>query len=496
MEYLTHNEYETKTRDKCECWSRSSNFSNSDPLLGSCPNDKHKRIRRNRLGKRTIHSGRTIVTPDPTILVNELGVPISIIQNMSFSETITPSNTDISSKTDLDMVSITETITHTGSGSVSDINSDINSDIDTDIDTEPPPDPNIKTDDAEFYIVNMIKDFLKYTMGSGHTHIISSPHTFDTFLSFITTFTACTNIEFVTQCLFYVGCSYQAYQDIGIFMLENSKYSKAIIGEIMGFTNCSPLDEICRLSNYRLFKCFIKHVPNYMLLLTQGNSKTKPSLFYIESIQLLEHLVKTNNFTESVLINTVYNGLNYFHQMIYGVNNDIIDYLLKLDVCTRKVIINVVNWEKLFLQIFDENDFVFGKLIESGKLSNEDFENDYNGEPLFYKFLERSYYGKADPFLKSPYCTVSHVEKYINDCCNLDEDPDHGITRLFTYEKFMCLKDKYVGKKSSVANEPNTKTKTKTNETRSDNIYEILQNLIVEVKQLKEEIHHLKNSNC
>lgn len=368
------------------------------------------------------------------------------------------------------------------------------SDIDTDISPDPSPDPNTKTDDTEFYLINMIKDFLKYTMVSGHTHIISSPHAFDTFLLFITTFTACTDIEFVTQCLFYVSCSHQAYQDIGIFMLENSKYSKDTIGEIMEFTNCSPLDEICLSSNYRLFKCFIKHVPNYMSLLTRGNSKTKPPLFYIKSTQLLKHLVKTNNFTESVLINTVYNGLNYFHQMIYGVNNNIIDYLLKLDVCTRKVITNVDNWERLFLQIFDDDSFVFEKLIESGKLSNEDFENDYDGNPLFYKFLERSYYGKADPFLKSPYCTVQYVEKYIDDCCDLDQDPDHGITRVFAYDKFMCLKDKYVGKKSSVGNEPGTKTKT--NETRSDNIYEILQNLIIEVKQLKEEIHQLKNSNC
>lgn len=206
------------------------------------------------------------------------------------------------------------------------------------------------------------------------------------------------------------------------------------------------------------------------------------------------YLVKTNNFTESVLINTVYNGLNYFHQMIYGVNNDIIDYLLGLGVCTRKVITNVDNWERLFLWIFDDDRFVFGRLVGSGKLSNEDFEGGYDGDPLFYKFLERSYYGKADPFLKSSYCTIQHVEKYIDDCCDLDQDPDHGITRVFAYDKFMCLKDKYVGKKLSVGDESSTKTKT--NEISTDNIYEILQNLIVEVKQLKEEIHQLKKSNC
>lgn len=48
--------------------------------------------------KRTDFSGRTVITPDPTLFVNELGVPIGIAKNITFPEIVTPQNIDWLSK--------------------------------------------------------------------------------------------------------------------------------------------------------------------------------------------------------------------------------------------------------------------------------------------------------------------------------------------------------------------------------------------------------------
>jgi DNA-directed RNA polymerase II subunit RPB1 len=44
--------------------------------------------------KRTNFSGRTVITPDPTLSINELGVPIAIARNITFPEIVTPYNID------------------------------------------------------------------------------------------------------------------------------------------------------------------------------------------------------------------------------------------------------------------------------------------------------------------------------------------------------------------------------------------------------------------
>ena len=44
--------------------------------------------------KRTDFSGRTVITPDPTLSINELGVPIGIAKNITFPEIVTPHNID------------------------------------------------------------------------------------------------------------------------------------------------------------------------------------------------------------------------------------------------------------------------------------------------------------------------------------------------------------------------------------------------------------------
>jgi DNA-directed RNA polymerase II subunit RPB1 len=44
--------------------------------------------------KRTDFSGRTVITPDPYLSINELGVPIAIARNITFPEIVTPQNKD------------------------------------------------------------------------------------------------------------------------------------------------------------------------------------------------------------------------------------------------------------------------------------------------------------------------------------------------------------------------------------------------------------------
>lgn len=44
--------------------------------------------------KRTDFSGRTVITPDPTLSINELGVPIGIARTITFPEIVTPQNID------------------------------------------------------------------------------------------------------------------------------------------------------------------------------------------------------------------------------------------------------------------------------------------------------------------------------------------------------------------------------------------------------------------
>ena len=55
---------------------------------------KEGRIRNNLMGKRTDFSGRTVITPDPTLSINELGMPIAIAKNITFPEIVTPTNID------------------------------------------------------------------------------------------------------------------------------------------------------------------------------------------------------------------------------------------------------------------------------------------------------------------------------------------------------------------------------------------------------------------
>jgi DNA-directed RNA polymerase II subunit RPB1 len=53
---------------------------------------KHGRVRYNLMGKRVDFSARTVITADPTISINQLGVPIKIAMNLTFPEIVTSAN--------------------------------------------------------------------------------------------------------------------------------------------------------------------------------------------------------------------------------------------------------------------------------------------------------------------------------------------------------------------------------------------------------------------
>jgi DNA-directed RNA polymerase II subunit RPB1 len=55
---------------------------------------KEGRIRNNLMSKRVNFSARTVITPDPTISINQLGLPIKVAMNLTFPEVVTPYNID------------------------------------------------------------------------------------------------------------------------------------------------------------------------------------------------------------------------------------------------------------------------------------------------------------------------------------------------------------------------------------------------------------------
>ncbi|KAK9713060.1 hypothetical protein RND81_06G000500 [Saponaria officinalis] len=64
------------------------------PIKSICSRLKAKegRIRGNLMGKRVDFSARTVITPDPNINIDQLGVPWSIALNLTYPETVTPYN--------------------------------------------------------------------------------------------------------------------------------------------------------------------------------------------------------------------------------------------------------------------------------------------------------------------------------------------------------------------------------------------------------------------
>lgn len=46
------------------------------------------------MGKRVDFSSRTVITPDPNLMLDQLGVPYEIATNLTFPETVTHQNYD------------------------------------------------------------------------------------------------------------------------------------------------------------------------------------------------------------------------------------------------------------------------------------------------------------------------------------------------------------------------------------------------------------------
>ena len=59
---------------------------------------KYGRFRENLMGKRVDFSARTVITPDPMISINEVGVPVKIAMNLTIPEFVTPYNIEFLSK--------------------------------------------------------------------------------------------------------------------------------------------------------------------------------------------------------------------------------------------------------------------------------------------------------------------------------------------------------------------------------------------------------------
>jgi DNA-directed RNA polymerase II subunit RPB1 len=59
---------------------------------------KEGRIRGNLLGKRVDYCARTVITPDPNLALDQLGVPKSVATNLTFPETVTPLNIEFLTK--------------------------------------------------------------------------------------------------------------------------------------------------------------------------------------------------------------------------------------------------------------------------------------------------------------------------------------------------------------------------------------------------------------
>jgi len=56
---------------------------------------KHGRIRGNLMGKRVDFSARTVITPDPNLAIDQVGVPRSIAQTLTYPEIVTPFNMEM-----------------------------------------------------------------------------------------------------------------------------------------------------------------------------------------------------------------------------------------------------------------------------------------------------------------------------------------------------------------------------------------------------------------
>jgi DNA-directed RNA polymerase II subunit RPB1 len=79
-----------------ELSSAQSKHKNGRPIkaIASRLKGKEGRLRGNLMGKRVDFSARSVITPDPNLSLDELGVPVSIAMNLTVPEYVTGSNID------------------------------------------------------------------------------------------------------------------------------------------------------------------------------------------------------------------------------------------------------------------------------------------------------------------------------------------------------------------------------------------------------------------
>ena len=75
----------------------TNNQRNGRPIKSLSARIKSKggRIRNNLMGKRVNFCSRTVITADPNLEINELGVPLKIAMNITFPEIVTPQNIEL-----------------------------------------------------------------------------------------------------------------------------------------------------------------------------------------------------------------------------------------------------------------------------------------------------------------------------------------------------------------------------------------------------------------
>ena len=96
QEHISYLQYHIATLYDNESLDLPQSVQKGQPIksLISRLSGKEGRIRNNLMAKRTDFSARSVITPDPMLSVNELGVPIGIAKNLTFPEIVTPHNKD------------------------------------------------------------------------------------------------------------------------------------------------------------------------------------------------------------------------------------------------------------------------------------------------------------------------------------------------------------------------------------------------------------------
>lgn len=297
---------------------------------------------------------------------------------------------------------------------------------------------------------------------------LSTVQKFDAFISFITEFTPCTDPSTVSKYLFFLGNT--VYPEISKFMLTHSKCTDQMLTDILPHCKCSSLHKICESKDHTLFECFVTNTPFHMELLTYTYidpgtntcASTEPALFSIDSIKKIQCLVDANTFTKQILKNVTHNKHNFFQKIALGYNQDMLKYLLGLDICTHDVITHGIDPIDFVVRLFKNHYSSFISIVQSGKLSDELFDQLYNGKPLYFTFMDGSGRCCYAVFPQSPHCTVERVKAFF-DSKHKNWDKPSGtkkhhpiMERFFGLEKFKCLKDMFYNnsedKVSSVSN--------------------------------------------